>query len=100
MIGGCRDSPYALSYRLAEYFPVFSWASAQQTPSARISHMNYYTAIDAVSVKDVPLERRIDTSHPIGSYPSKIPHFRDVSGDFQLKRLRAYLNPEETDHNA
>ena len=52
--------------------------------------------------KDVLCLWEVSSIHliPWGSYPSNTPHFRDVSGDFQLKRLRAYLGTEETYHNA
>ena len=55
----------------------------------------YYTSIDAVSAKDVPLGGLIDTSHS-----PKTPHFGDSNGDFQHKRLRAYLGKENTNHDA
>jgi hypothetical protein len=64
------------------------------------SSPTYYTSIDAVSAKNVPFEGLIDMSHPIGELSPKTPHFRDVNGDFQLKRLRAYLGSEVTYHNA
>jgi hypothetical protein len=60
----------------------------------------YYTSIDAVSAKDVPFGGLINTSHPIGELSPKNPHFGDVKGDFQLKRLRAYLDTGETYHGA
>jgi hypothetical protein len=72
----------------------------KRTADPERSRLIYYTSIDAVSAKDVPLGDLIVTSHPIGSYPTKNPHFGDVNGDFQLKRLRAYLRTEETFDNA
>ena len=53
----------------------------------------------AVSAKDVPFRGLSDTSYPIGKLSPKPPHFGGGNGDFQLKRLRAYLGAEETDHN-
>jgi hypothetical protein len=50
-----------------------------------------YTPIDAALAKDVPFGGLIDTSHLLGSYPRKTPHFGAANGDSQLKRLRAYL---------
>jgi hypothetical protein len=46
-----------------------------------------YKSIDAVSAKDVPFGGLIATSHPRGELSPKSPHFEDVNGDFQLKRL-------------
>jgi hypothetical protein len=37
---------------------------------------------------------------PWGSYPPKTPHFGAFNGDSQLKRLRAYLGPGATYHDA
>jgi hypothetical protein len=42
--------------------------------------------------------RKYISSH--GGVIPKYSHFADSSGDFQLKRLRAYIGTEETDHNA
>ena len=42
----------------------------------------------------------IDTPHPMRSYLPNTHHFQDVSGDLQLKCLRAYLSTGETNHNA
>jgi hypothetical protein len=73
--------------------------SGKRTADPERSSPIYYTSIDAVSAKDVPFGELIDTSHPIGEVSPKTPHFWDVNGDFQLKRLRAYLGSEETYHD-
>jgi hypothetical protein len=74
--------------------------SGKRTADPERSSPTYYTSIDAVSAKDVPFWGLTDMSHPMGSYPPKIPHFGDVNGDFQLKRFRAYLDKAETYHDA
>jgi hypothetical protein len=64
------------------------------------SSPTYYTSIDAVPAKEVPFGGLIDTSHPMGELSPKTPHFWTPNGDSQLKRLRAYLGPGETYHDA
>jgi hypothetical protein len=58
----------------------------------------YYTSIDAVSAKDVP--SGISLICLIGELSPKNPSFWRLNGEFQLKRLRAYLGTEETHQNA
>ena len=70
---------------------MFCSASAQPTTSARDPHK--CISIDTVSDKDVPFEGPIDT-YPMGSHPRKSRDFQDVSGDLQLKHLRAYTTLE------
>jgi hypothetical protein len=71
-------------------------SSGKRTADPERSSPTYYTSIDAVSAKDVTLAGLIDTYHSIGELSPKNPSFWDVSEDFQLKRLRAYLGIEET----
>jgi hypothetical protein len=79
-------------------FAVTSRASIQLAPSARVPHIFH---INRCGYRQrCACWGLIDTSHPMGSYPLKIPHFGDSNGDFQLKRLRAYLGTEETYHEA
>jgi hypothetical protein len=84
---------------------VYGWRSlfsddllSQPAANTERSSPTYYTSIDTVSAKDVPFGGLIDTSHPIGELSPKTPHFRAVNGDFQLKRLWAYLGTGETYH--
>jgi hypothetical protein len=74
--------------------------SGKRTADPGRTRPTYHTSIDAVSVKDVPLGGLIDTSHPLGKLSPLTLHFGDVNGDFQLKRLRAYLGTEATYHDA
>jgi hypothetical protein len=74
--------------------------SGKPTSDPERSSPTYYTSIDAVSAKDVPSGGLINTSHPTGELSPKTPHFGAVNGDFQLKRLRAYLDTGETYHGA
>ena len=72
----------------------------KRTADPEPSSTTYYTSIDAVPAKGVPLE--VSSIHliPWGSYSPKNPHFEDSNGDFQHKRLPAYLGKEETFHDA
>jgi hypothetical protein len=70
--------------------------SGKRTADPERSSPIYYASMDADSAKGVPFWGLIDTSHPLGSYPRKTPHFWNVNGDSQLKRLRAYLGKGET----
>ena len=72
----------------------------KRTADPERSSTTYYTSVDAVSAKDVPLGGPIDTSHPVRELSPKTPHFWDSNGDFQHKRLRAYLGKENTYHDA
>jgi hypothetical protein len=78
-------------------FPVTSRASEQPTPSARVPHIIHQSTrfrprmylLGVSSIRLIPW-----VSNP------KNPSFGDVNGDFQLKRLRAYLGAGETYHDA
>jgi hypothetical protein len=70
--------------------------SDTRTADPERSRPTYYTSIDAVSAKDVPLGVSSIRLIPWGRYTLKTPHFGDSNGDFQLKHLRAYLGTEET----
>ena len=97
MIGGGSRFPIWVKLSTGGVFSGVLFSKRTADPK-RLSPI-YYTSIDAVSAKDVPLG-----SHryilPVGMLPPKIPSFRDVNGDFQLKRLCVYLDTEETDQNA
>jgi hypothetical protein len=74
--------------------------SCKRTADPEHSSPTYYTSIDAVPAKNVPFGGLTDTSHPVGELSPKNPHFMDVNGDSQLKRLQAYLCTGESYHDA
>jgi hypothetical protein len=93
MIGrGVSDRHIGEVYGSRSSFFFFSgYFLGKRTADPERSSPTCYTSIDAVPAKDVPFGGLIDTSHPMGSYSPQTPHFGDVNGDSQLKRLRAYL---------
>jgi hypothetical protein len=94
---GDRGSPYGWSYRLADFFSGI--LLGKRTADPEHSSLTYYKSTDAFLTEDVPLGVLIHLI-PCGSYSPKTPHIGDFNGDFQLIRLLAYLNTEETYHNA
>ena len=80
------------------FFPAFCWASAQPTPSPRVPHIIH----QSTRFRPRMCLWGVSSIHliPFGSYSPKTPHFGDSNGDFQHKRLRAYLGKEETYNDA
>jgi hypothetical protein len=74
---------------MAEYFAGLLFG--KHTADTERSNPTYYASINAASANDVPFGVLINVSHPMGELPPKTPQFRDVSGDFTLQRLRAYI---------
>ena len=97
MIGGGSRFPIWVKLSTGGVFSGVLFSKRTADPK-RLSPI-YYTSIDAVSAKDVPLgSHRYISSH--GELSPKTPHFGVFNGDFQHKGLRAYLGKEETYHDA
>jgi hypothetical protein len=69
-------------------------------PERSGSSHTYYTSVDAVLAKDLPL--RVSSIHliPWGSYPQKLPVLETSMGISSLKRLGAYLGIGKMYHDA
>ena len=97
MIGGGSRFPIWVKLSTGGFFRCFV-QQAHSRPQALESHILYINRRGFG--QGCAFGGPIHISYPVGMLPPKIPSFRDVNGDFQLKRLCVYLDTEETDQNA